>query len=180
MNHKTSNITSKDAEVLFILSDSSRPLSTREIAELREDDDAEELENVRYFLRKLQKRGYVYVISNVNGLTKEYELSVSGRKLIEAIKLGTVKPRGSFRTPMSSIGTCEMCGKENCNRTQNRINGEMKKLCRDCLINDKPMTLEEYIDGRQHSSLNEFSMFPVHKRTYFQPKESNHESKATV
>lgn len=181
MNHKTGTVTLNDVEILSILYESDVGLSSKEIAELRENED-EDLTNIQYFLLKLQRKEYIVkaIIGNKVGNNYKYSLTTSGRKIIESVKQGKINPRGSFRTPMSSIGSCEVCGKQNCNRTRNRINGEMKKLCRDCLINDKPMTPEEYIDGRQHSSLNEFSIFPVHKRAYFQPKEPRNESKATV
>lgn len=178
MNHKTTPVTSNDVYVLQILLESEKPLTSKELSELREDSDDPELDNAQYFLNKLQKAGFIKKLrSNGNFI---YELTPAGLKIVSDVKTGFLVPIGTQRTPLSSYGTCEQCRKENCNRTRYKINGEMKKVCRECLIDDTPMSPEEFLDGRYHSSIAEFDRFPVWFRKPPTKRRKTHESSTNL
>jgi predicted transcriptional regulator len=166
MNTKKHIVTAKELVLMEILRESDEMLPSSVITEMYEDGD--DYNNVKDGLYKLQKKGFV-------GKKREsthflFFLTSKGISVLNDVDSGKIKVTyNGCVDNWLSFGTCTSCGKEKCKRT--KIKNE--KLCRDCLIDDHPMTLEEYIDGRQHSSIHEFSIFPVHKRKYFQPKKES-------
>lgn len=158
MKPPKSKITANLLYLLELVDGCNVPLSAFDMLDLlREEDEEIELRTLRHRIRNLEKKGYFKIVPSPNSRVKNlYSVTEEGKGIIEKVNNGEIEPWGNRLTSLVSIGTCEKCGRENCDRTRYKVNGKLLKICRDCLMkgNDEPVSLTSVQDGFQKSALH--------------------------